>query len=333
MRVVELEQLEGKAPIETSFRPRSIEEYIGQRRIVENLKIFIEAARRRGEPLDHLLLSGPPGLGKTTLAQIVATEMGGELKSIGAPMLEKGGDLAAILTTLQHGDILFIDEIHRLKANIEELLYSAMEDFKLEVIVGSGAGAKTLQLKLPKFTLVGATTRSGMISNPLRNRFGIQFRLNFYKVEELEEILKRGAQKLGVELTPEGAHQIARRSRGTPRVALRLLRRLRDFAEVEGEGMLTVEIVERGLEGLGINREGLEELDLRFLEILERSRGAVGIGTLAAILGEEVGTLEEVVEPYLLAEGYIQKTPKGRIITEKGRKILNQQRKISPFFN
>ena len=322
MRIVEIEKVSFEEGYEKSLRPQSLDEYIGQEQIKKNLKVFIQAAKKRGESLDHMLFFGPPGLGKTTLANIIANEMNANLKTIAAPMLEKSGDLAAILTNLEEGDILFIDEIHRLKASIEEVLYSAMEDFRLDIVIGSGPAAQTIKIDVAPFTLIGATTRAGMLSNPLRDRFGMSFRLNFYNVEELALIIKLASKKLGFEINHDAAIEIAKRSRGTPRIALRLLKRVRDFAEVEGKKTIDKQIAKYALDELGINEHGFDELDIRFLTLLADAKKPLGLSTIAAALSEDEDTIEEVIEPFLIANGYIEKTPKGRIATRKTYEVL-----------
>jgi len=322
VRIVEVEKVSFDEAYEKSLRPRNLDEYIGQEQIKKNLKVFIKAAKKRGESLDHILFFGPPGLGKTTLANIIANEMGSNLKTISAPMLEKSGDLAAILTNLEDGDILFIDEIHRLKASIEEVLYSAMEDFRLDIVIGSGPAAQTIKLDVAKFTLIGATTRAGMLSNPLRDRFGMSFRLNFYNHEELSTIVKLASKKLNKDIDSDASFEIAKRSRGTPRIALRLLKRVRDFAEIEDENIITHKTTKYALDELGINEHGFDELDIKFLSLLAEAKKPLGLSTIAAALSEDEGTIEEVIEPFLIANGFVEKTPKGRIATRKAYEIL-----------
>jgi len=321
MRIVEIEKVSFEDSFEKSLRPTNLDEYIGQDQIKKNLKVFIKAAKKRNESLDHLLFFGPPGLGKTTLANIIANEMNTNIKTISAPMLEKSGDLAAILTNLNEGDILFIDEIHRLKASIEEVLYSAMEDFRLDIVIGSGPAAQTIKIDIPQFTLIGATTRAGMLSNPLRDRFGITFRLNFYNEEELALIIKLASKKLNIDIEESASREIAKRSRGTPRIALRLLKRVRDFAEVE-DSHITFSITKYALNELGINEYGFDELDIRFLKLLIEAKKPLGLSTIAAALSEDEDTIEEVIEPFLIANGYIEKTPKGRVATRKAYEVL-----------
>ena len=306
-----------------SLRPKYLKEYIGQKKIVKNLEVFMFASKKRGESLDHTLLFGPPGLGKTTLAFIISNEMKTNLKVTTAPMIEKSGDLAAILTNLQSGDILFIDEIHRLSPAIEEILYSAMEDFRLDIIIGSGPSAQTVQIDLPQFTLIGATTRSGMLSTPLRERFGIHFRMEFYKESELAEIVLIASRKLNKEIESSSTFEIAKRSRGTPRVALRLLKRVRDFSDFADENTIFQKRTEEALISLGINSFGLDEMDLAILKKLIEAKGKpVGLKTLSAILNEDIGTIEEVIEPYLISNGYIEKTSRGRVATKKSYEVL-----------
>ncbi len=308
------------AGVEFSLRPHTLEEYVGQEKIRENLSVFLEAARRRGEPLDHLLFYGPPGLGKTTLAQIVANEMGVNIRVTSGPAIEKQGDLAALLTNLSENDILFIDEIHRLNRSVEEVLYPAMEDYALDIIIGKGPSARSIRLDLPRFTLIGATTRAGQLSAPLRDRFGVHFRLELYTPKELAEIVTRSASILGIGVEPEGAMELARRARGTPRIANRLLKRVRDFAEVMGDGVITREIAETALSRLEIDSLGLDTLDRRMLTVITKTYGGgpVGLDTLAAVLGEEAVTIEDVYEPYLMQLGFLQRTPRGRCITAAG---------------
>lgn len=303
---------------DVGLRPSSFDEFTGQNKIVENLKVFITAARNRGEALDHVLLTGPPGLGKTTLSYIVAREMGSNIKATSGPVLEKPGDLAGLLTNLEEGDILFIDEIHRLSPVVEEYLYSAMEDYRLDIMIDSGPSARSIQLSLPKFTLVGATTRAGLLTAPLRSRFGVVSRLDYYAPEELFIVVKRSAAILGVELDDEGGMEIARRSRGTPRIANRLLRRTRDFAEVKGRGVITKDIAQLALRALEVDEFGLDEMDKRILlTIIEKfAGGPVGVNTVAVAVGEEAGTIEEVYEPFLIQQGFLQRTPRGREATE-----------------
>ncbi|HXH69326.1 MAG TPA: Holliday junction branch migration DNA helicase RuvB, partial [Pyrinomonadaceae bacterium] len=305
---------------EQSLRPKRLDEYIGQTKIVNNLKIFLKAALRRSEALDHVLLFGPPGLGKTSLAMILANELGANLKSVSAPAIEKGGDLAAVLTNLEEGDVLFIDEIHRLKPQIEEVLYPAMEDFQLDLMIGQGTAARSIKLDLPKFTLVGATTRAGMISAPLRGRFGIVNHLDFYPKKDLEIIIHRSAEILGVEIEATGADELARRSRGTPRIANRLLRRVRDYAEVLGDGRITGKITQRGLDEMEVDRFGLDEVDRKLLlSIIEKFEGGpVGVGTISASINEDRESIEEMIEPYLIQIGFLNRTPRGRIVTDAG---------------
>lgn len=303
---------------EKSLRPQDLGEYVGQKKVKENLSLFIEAARQRGDALDHVLLAGPPGLGKTTLAHIVAHEMGTQIHSVTGPNIEKKGDLAAVLTNLQPRDILFIDEVHRLQKTIEEVLYSAMEDFKLDLIIGQGPAARTLRIDLPKFTLVGATTRTGLLSSPLRDRFGVQLRLDFYPVEELERIIHRSAGLLGIQITPEGANEIARRARGTPRIANRLLKRVRDFSQVKRKcDQVDREIAQAALSLFEVDGRGLDWMDRKLLTtIIDKfDGGPVGIDTLSSAMGEERDTLEDVYEPYLIQEGFLQRTPRGRVAT------------------
>lgn len=329
-RIVEIEKADFEEEIETSLRPTSFDDYIGQSKIKENLKVFIAAAKKRAECLDHVLFYGPPGLGKTTLAHIIANEMGVSIKITAAPMIEKSGDLAAILTNLEENDVLFIDEIHRLSSAIEEVLYSAMEDFRLDIIIGSGPAAQTIKIDIPKFTLIGATTRAGMISAPLRDRFGMQFRLNFYTSDELAKIVQIAAVKLNKECEKNAALQIAKRSRGTPRIALRLLKRIRDFAEVNNENIINENRAKSSLNALGVNDLGFDELDLKYLEILGSAKNrALGLSTISAALSEDEGTIEDVIEPYLLANGYIERTAKGRIITAKSCEILGIKYKMT----
>ncbi len=317
-RMVEIERFDGEASYEISLRPSSWEEYIGQEKIKKNLKVFIEASRKRKEALDHILFFGPPGLGKTTLANIIATQMEANIKTTAAPMIEKSGDLAALLTNIEEGDILFIDEIHRMSPAIEEILYPAMEDFRLDIIIGSGPAAQTVKIDLPRFTLIGATTRAGMLSNPLRERFGMHFRMQFYTPGELGKIVEQAAEKLDKPARPDAAQEIARRSRGTPRIALRLLRRVRDFAEVEDEREITLERTRFALDELGVNGIGFDEQDLQLLELLISAKGKpMGLSTIGAALSEDEGTIEEVLEPYLIANGYIERTARGRVATPK----------------
>jgi holliday junction DNA helicase ruvB len=317
-RIVEIEKVEFDKEYEISLRPATFDDYIGQSKVKQNLKVFIEAAKIRGETLDHVLFYGPPGLGKTTLANIIASEMGANIKMTAAPMIEKAGDLAAILTNLQEGDALFIDEIHRLSPAIEEILYPAMEDFRLDIIIGSGPAAQTIKIDLPKFTLIGATTKAGSISAPLRDRFGMHFRLQFYEPDELSQIVKRAAEKLKKTCDKNASFEIARRSRGTPRIALRLLKRIRDFAEVAGENAISHERAKEALNLLGVNELGFDELDIRYLRMLfEARRRPLGLSTIAAGLSEDEGTIEDIIEPYLLAHGYIERTAKGRIASAK----------------
>lgn len=310
------------API--SLRPTSLSEFVGQKQVCENLKIFIEAAKQRGEALDHVLLFGPPGLGKTTLASIIAKELGVGFRATSAPMISKSGDLAAILTNLEPNDVLFIDEIHRLNPAIEEVLYSAMEDFQLDLIIGEGPSARSVRIDLQPFTLVGATTRSGMLSTPLRERFGIPLRLDFYSPEELEKIVTRGASLLGMPLSREGAMEIAKRSRGTPRVAGRLLRRVRDFGAVCGANEVDNKIADNALRRLDVDNYGLDAFDRRYLNCILQNYGGgpVGADTLAAALSEERDTIEEVIEPFLLKLGFLQRTPRGRVISDLGCQYL-----------
>jgi len=305
--------------LEKGLRPERLSDYIGQEGIKENLRVSIEAALARGEPLDHVLLYGPPGLGKTSLAWVISREMSVGIRTTSGPVLERTGDLAAILTSLKDGDILFIDEIHRLNPSVEEMLYPAMEEFKLDLIVGQGPGARTLRLDVPRFTLIGATTRLGLLTSPLRNRFGVVLRLDFYNVEEMEAIVLRSARILGVKVDHQGATEIARRARGTPRIANRLLKRVRDYAQARADGAITLEVAKAALDLLEIDEAGFDALDRKFLlTIIQKfGGGPVGIDTLAASLGEERHTLEEVYEPYLIQEGYIQRTPRGRVATER----------------
>ena len=316
-RFVAPEVTENDRDNELSLRPHTLEEYIGQEQVKENLSVFMQAARLRGEPLDHVLLYGPPGLGKTTLSQIIAAEMGVNIRVTSGPAIEKPGDLAALLTNLNENDILFIDEIHRLNRSVEEVLYPAMEDYALDIIIGKGPSARSIRIDLPRFTLVGATTRAGQLSAPLRDRFGVVFRLELYTPEELSQIVARSAGILGIPCEAEGAMELARRSRGTPRIANRFLKRVRDFAQVQGSGAITPEIAAEALERLEVDYLGLDRIDRRILStiIQNYAGGPVGLDTLAAAVGEESVTLEDVYEPYLMQIGFLTRTPRGRCVT------------------
>lgn len=322
-RIVEIEKVNFEKEYEVSLRPLNFDEYIGQEKIKQNLKVFIGAAKKRAEVLDHTLFYGPPGLGKTTLAHIISNEMNTNIKITAAPMIEKAGDLAAILTNLEEGDVLFIDEIHRLSSSIEEILYPAMEDFRLDIIIGSGPAAQTIKIDIPKFTLIGATTKAGMISAPLRDRFGISFRLEFYSPDELASITQKASLKLNKSIDKDASLEIAKRSRGTPRIALRLLKRIRDFADINDEENISLNRAKTSLDELGVNELGFDELDLKYLGILfEANKKPLGLNTISAALSEDEGTIEDVIEPYLLANSYIQRTAKGRIATYKSYEML-----------
>ncbi len=324
-RMVEIETFNAdEENSEITLRPDAWSEYIGQEQIKKNLGVFIEASKKRDEALDHVLFYGPPGLGKTTLALIIANEMGANIKVTAAPMIEKSGDLAAILTNLEEGDILFIDEIHRLSPAVEEILYSSMEDYRIDIIIGSGPAAQTVKIDLPRFTLIGATTRAGMLSNPLRDRFGMSFRMNFYSHDELARIIAQASSKLDKEIVKEASFEISKRSRGTPRIALRLLRRVRDFADVADEEHINHKRTQYALDELGINSHGFDEMDIRLLQLLASAKGRpMGLSTIAAALSEDEGTVEDVLEPYLIANGYLERTAKGRKATRKTYDVLS----------
>ncbi|GMQ63418.1 Holliday junction branch migration DNA helicase RuvB [Vallitalea maricola] len=316
-RIITTELMDEDLKIEQNLRPKLLSDYIGQAKAKENMKVFIEAAKLREEPLDHVLLYGPPGLGKTTLSNIIANEMGVNLKITSGPAIEKPGDMAAILNNLQEGDILFIDEIHRLNRQVEEVMYPAMEDFVIDIVIGKGPSARSIRLDLPKFTLVGATTRIGLLTSPLRDRFGVINKLEFYTLDELTDIVKRSACVLGIDIDEKGAVEIARRSRGTPRLANRLLKRVRDFAQVKYKGDITKEVADYALDLLDVDKSGLDKNDRKMLlAMIEKYNGGpVGLDTLAATIGEESGTVEDVYEPYLIQLGYINRTPRGRTVT------------------
>ena len=317
-RVIETSITEEDMRIEGSLRPQKLDDYIGQEKAKENLKVYIEAAKRRGDALDHVLLYGPPGLGKTTLAGIIANEMGTHMKVTSGPAIEKPGEMAAILNNLQEGDLLFVDEIHRLNRQVEEVLYPAMEDYAIDIKIGKGASARSIRLELPHFTLVGATTRAGLLTAPLRDRFGVIHRLEFYTVDELKQIIIHSARILGVDIEEAGAEELARRSRGTPRLANRLLKRVRDFAQVRFDGAITKEVAAKALDLLDVDKQGLDHVDRNMLDtmIYKFNGGPVGLDTLAAAIGEDAGTIEDVYEPFLLKNGFINRTPRGRVVTE-----------------
>ncbi|MBP3488017.1 MAG: Holliday junction branch migration DNA helicase RuvB [Roseburia sp.] len=317
-RVISTQVQEEDLKIEKSLRPQTLDDYIGQQKAKENLKVYIEAAKARGEALDHVLFYGPPGLGKTTLSGIIANEMGTHMKITSGPAIGKPGEMAAILSNLQEGDILFVDEIHRLNRQVEEVLYPAMEDYAIDIMIGKGATARSIRLDLPKFTLVGATTRAGLLSAPLRDRFGVVHHLEFYTVDELKTIILHSAKTLGVEIDEDGAYELARRSRGTPRLANRLLKRVRDFAEVKYDGKISKEVASFALDLLEVDKMGLDQNDRNILMlVIEKfAGGPVGLDTLAAAIGEDAGTIEDVYEPYLVKNGFINRTPKGRVATD-----------------
>lgn len=328
-RIVSIEAQKVEMLEEQNLRPQRLSQYIGQERVKQNLEIAIKAAKAREEALDHVLFHGFPGLGKTTLAYIIANEMGANIKVTSGPVIERAGDLAAILTSLQEGDVLFIDEIHRLNHVVEEILYPAMEDFQLDLVIGQGPGARTVKMELPRFTLVGATTRTGLLTPPLRDRFGVILRLDFYKPEELVTIIKRSAKVFGIKIDESGAMEMGRRSRGTPRIANRLLKRVRDFAEVEAQGEITSEVADKALIMLAVDRQGLDEMDRRILlTIIERfDGGPLGLDTLATAVCEEKNTLEDVYEPYLIQCGFLARTPRGRVATVRAYEHFGKQRK------